>query len=73
MAVMLSLSFIKLLFFLYAINVYINLLIVETYESRDWSRLCCGLNDFGVSFFLLSKTSELRDTSEEQEIPRHVS
>ncbi len=31
------------------------------------------LNDFGVSIPLFRKTSELRDTSDEQIFPRHVS
>ncbi len=31
------------------------------------------LNDIGVSISLLRKTSELRDRSEEQTFPRHVS
>ena len=32
-----------------------------------------NLNDFGVSISLLRETSELRDMSEEQNLPRRVS
>ena len=31
------------------------------------------LNDFGVSISLLRRTTELRDTSDQQKLPRHVS
>ena len=40
---------------------------------RETAFLRMMLNDFGVSISLLSKTSELRDTSEEPKPPRHIS